>query len=223
MGDNTEYQYTRKLWDSYMLNLRSLNRFILIGLALFGLSVSSANAALCTDLTTDWDISLDFGSSPEITPADAPITNQYSNAGCKVDFKSKGNGLKRNPGGFLTGFNDFGNSFDILFSNDVTEAQFWFNTIPGESVFTILLSNGVPDIVPIETGGGAARTQVFKYPDLTFDQITVNVMAGNGNFQFDDLQFNEALPSAVPIPATVWLFGTALIGLIGFGKRRKAA
>jgi hypothetical protein len=30
-------------------------------------------------------------------------------------------------------------------------------------------------------------------------------------------------PSAVPVPAAVWLFGTALIGLIGFDKRRKAA
>ncbi len=30
-------------------------------------------------------------------------------------------------------------------------------------------------------------------------------------------------PSAVPVPAAVWLFGTALIGLLGFGKRRKAA
>lgn len=28
--------------------------------------------------------------------------------------------------------------------------------------------------------------------------------------------------SPVPIPAAAWLFGTALIGLIGFGKRRKA-
>jgi hypothetical protein len=27
-------------------------------------------------------------------------------------------------------------------------------------------------------------------------------------------------PSAVPIPAAVWLFGTALIGLVGFGKRK---
>ncbi len=26
----------------------------------------------------------------------------------------------------------------------------------------------------------------------------------------------------VPVPAAVWLFGTALIGLVGFGKRRKA-
>jgi hypothetical protein len=27
----------------------------------------------------------------------------------------------------------------------------------------------------------------------------------------------------VPVPAAVWLFGTALIGLVGFSKRRKAA
>ena len=30
-------------------------------------------------------------------------------------------------------------------------------------------------------------------------------------------------PSEVPVPAAVWLFGTALIGLVGFSKRRKAA
>jgi hypothetical protein len=29
--------------------------------------------------------------------------------------------------------------------------------------------------------------------------------------------------SAVPVPAAIWLFGTALIGLVGFGKRRKVA
>jgi len=29
--------------------------------------------------------------------------------------------------------------------------------------------------------------------------------------------------SPVPVPAAVWLFGTALIGMIGFGRRRKAA
>lgn len=28
-------------------------------------------------------------------------------------------------------------------------------------------------------------------------------------------------PSAVPIPAAVWLFGTALVGFIGFSRRRK--
>jgi hypothetical protein len=34
--------------------------------------------------------------------------------------------------------------------------------------------------------------------------------------------FNVESLSTVPIPAAVWLFSTALIGLVGFGKRRKA-
>jgi hypothetical protein len=46
---------------------------------------------------------------------------------------------------------------------------------------------------------------------------------GSG-FLVDDLSLNGLTsPSAVPVPAAVWLFGTALIGLVGFGKRRKAA
>ena len=35
-----------------------------------------------------------------------------------------------------------------------------------------------------------------------------------------DIQFGTLAP--VPVPAAVWLFGTALIGLAGIGKRRKA-
>jgi hypothetical protein len=44
--------------------------------------------------------------------------------------------------------------------------------------------------------------------------------------QIDDIRTNgfpPPPPSAVPVPAAVWLFGTTLIGLVGFGKRRKAA
>ena len=29
--------------------------------------------------------------------------------------------------------------------------------------------------------------------------------------------------SAVPVPAAVWLFGSGLIGLIGFAKRKKGS
>jgi hypothetical protein len=41
-----------------------------------------------------------------------------------------------------------------------------------------------------------------------------------------DTYFDVALVtnhSAVPIPAAVWLFGTALIGLVGFNRQKKAA
>jgi hypothetical protein len=33
----------------------------------------------------------------------------------------------------------------------------------------------------------------------------------------------SASVNPVPVPAAIWLFGTALIGLVGFGKRMKAA
>jgi hypothetical protein len=33
----------------------------------------------------------------------------------------------------------------------------------------------------------------------------------------------DITPSVVPVPAAIWLFGTAMIGLVGFGKRREAA
>jgi hypothetical protein len=32
---------------------------------------------------------------------------------------------------------------------------------------------------------------------------------------------NLSVVSSVPVPAAIWLFGTALIGLVGFSKRRK--
>jgi len=43
------------------------------------------------------------------------------------------------------------------------------------------------------------------------------------NFLVDDIELNGSSIPAVPVPAAIWLFGTGLIGLIGFTKRRKAA
>jgi hypothetical protein len=49
------------------------------------------------------------------------------------------------------------------------------------------------------------------------------------NSRFEALLIGEAdslkslAVSAVPVPAALWLFGTGLIGLIGFSKRGKSA
>jgi hypothetical protein len=40
---------------------------------------------------------------------------------------------------------------------------------------------------------------------------------------YDGGKFGDWVGSVIPVPAAFWLFGTALIGLVGFGKRRKAA
>ena len=47
------------------------------------------------------------------------------------------------------------------------------------------------------------------------------VDAQSDHFYIDNVRADAA--SAVPVPAAIWLFGTALIGMVGFGKRKKAA
>jgi hypothetical protein len=44
-----------------------------------------------------------------------------------------------------------------------------------------------------------------------------------GGLVFNQLYYVTGPVGIVPVPAAVWLFGTALIGLVGFSKRRKAA
>ena len=50
---------------------------------------------------------------------------------------------------------------------------------------------------------------------LTWDSLDPD----SSNIGIDDVVYNGSTdPSPVPVPAAIWLFGTALIGLAGFGK-----
>ena len=45
---------------------------------------------------------------------------------------------------------------------------------------------------------------------------------------FDGTPYTEVYniavtPSAIPVPAAVWLFGSGLLGLVGVARRRKSA
>ena len=54
--------------------------------------------------------------------------------------------------------------------------------------------------------------------DIAFASLGLTGSLEDTNLGLISYQF-----SVVPLPAAAWFFGTALIGLIGFGKRRKAA
>ncbi len=77
---------------------------------------------------------------------------------------------------------------------------------------------------------GSVSWDLSSYTGLTLlglDFRLINMDAGiifNGTTTtISNLAIVDNLPSPVPVPAAVWLFGTALVGLVGYSKRRKAA
>ncbi len=72
------------------------------------------------------------------------------------------------------------------------------------------------------------------YSTFTTSVISRSLLIGNGSnpisdgsspFSLDFINNDQFVyadwqVSAVPVPAAIWLFGSALIGLIGFGKRK---
>jgi len=46
---------------------------------------------------------------------------------------------------------------------------------------------------------------------------------GGGGIEMDHLQYGNMNLNPIPVPAAFWLFGTALIGLAGFSRRRKTS
>jgi hypothetical protein len=221
MGDNTEYQYTRNLWDSYMLNLRSLNRFILIGLALFGLSVSSVNAMVLTfDDVPGGSIQNSAGPMPTyngfnfettlfwIDVEGSPAWNYGAHSG---DFV-----LINNAGGIRSitdsGGADF--TFDGLWAKKWATAK---ESGGADSLFGTLSGyNNGGQVWSIGTGLNGS----YEFYGAQLGLIDELQLGFGTNFMVDDISLNV---SAVPAPAAVWLFGTGILGLIGFSKRRKAA
>jgi len=82
---------------------------------------------------------------------------------------------------------------------------------------------GLSDIFEWETTSSQNQTS----PDgwLIGDNGVLSTDLGNSWFTEPDNKqmFSiDATPSAVPVPAAVWLFGSGLIGLAGVAKRKKA-
>ena len=195
---------------------------------MFGLSVSSVNATPIIDEDfglTSPDFLVDFGIG--LYPNLTIITNQFSSSNVNFAggprYTTTGEDFPAVAGGYLFGDKTIGGSpFDILFSIDVTDALFSFRTNPGTSTFTAFLDGALQETFMAATDADQTPGRYYGFENIIFDKITVSANTSSGTNIIDNLQFNAASPSAVPVPAAVWLFGTALIGLVGFGRRRKA-
>ncbi len=92
----------------------------------------------------------------------------------------------------------------------------------------INIAGGTSQIGTVPAVGGGINDQgrvfIGFISDIPLDFLAVYPTALNTAVDIVDFTFGTAgTPNAVPVPAAVWLFGTGLIGLIGFRKRRIAA
>ncbi len=85
---------------------------------------------------------------------------------------------------------------------------------------------------PVHTCVGSVRTNEFGAAQSGFflDGFGLSVVLDTLNEQYIALNYLGSdnhgvmlVRTPVPIPAAVWLFGSGLLGLIGFSKRKKVA
>lgn len=127
---------------------------------------------------------------------------------------------------------DYGNLYridDVLLSvdnNDRYDVEYSTDGAGWTNLFTIDRSDGE---IPASPGGMDTMSTVFGDAEYVpgIDFLAVNAqylrIFGVGPDQFYSVGELQAFGSVVPVPAAVWLFGTALAGLFGFSKRRKTA
>lgn len=89
--------------------------------------------------------------------------------------------------------------------------------------FIQLFLDGILLVKALDTDQAISRGNVLNFfvDDLKFGQL--ESFSGSADFiriHEDSTTFGTSPISPVPVPAALWLFGTALIGLIGFGKRK---
>ena len=121
---------------------------------------------------------------------------------------------------------------ELVFDQDVVVDNLWFNNNHDGGFGTN--SDGSEDMVTIGVGPLAT---VVDDPGGVFNGNAFDLALGVGIGPFTVLQgeklwiaFNNEQfylsameVSAVPVPAAIWLFGSALVGFVGFGRRRSIA
>ncbi|MDC1287907.1 PEP-CTERM sorting domain-containing protein [Gammaproteobacteria bacterium] len=229
-----------------MTCFKEFTRFILISLALLGLSVSSVNAALSS---IDWQSSGDnlltvddtglqwLDLSQTIGQSYNQVLAQLGPGGTLSGFRyataAEVEGLWDSAGGDNAHYDGFSTNNNGVFD---TLAPFWGDTYCA-GVIGCQPSDGYAHTLTSDVGvgpiGGVTYQNLALAYDLSSDTSrtsTSDYFLAMQSLLHPDLSYSDLtgapIASAlvrlntVPVPAAVWLFGTALVGLVGFSRRK---
>ena len=93
--------------------------------------------------------------------------------------------------------------------------------------YTNSFTSSSQDSINLGTFGNPATTSSYKYGTLSlsfkvYDGEVLN-FSSSVSAHAQDYNSIPATLTAVPVPAALWLFSSALVGLVGLGRPRKAA
>ena len=199
-----------------MLLFRSFNRFILIGIALLSLYVPPANAATLNiaggQLTGADGVDVN-GTLYNVDFIDGTCVAIFGGCDATSDFTfttssdavAAASALLEQV--FLGGYDEFPEA-----TAGCTDAIVCRVHTPYDLISDIVLTLRADNFSPASGN-----------PDLTAGDgfLSASDLSGNTNSVY--ARWSPAAVNPVPVPAAVWLFSTALIGLVGFCKRRKVA
>ena len=217
-----------------MLYFRSINRFILISLALLGLSVSSVNAAVMSAdyrVSGDGSITIDTVSGYEwldLTLSTGRSFNDVSNEfGAGGDFEGWRYASPSEVGDFFSSAGGAGTYTGAQGTNvewitrlmslwgitGQTSDTNFSDAINTDPIFNQDRSlSRLQDLVP-DDGVDLAYLQFQGWPNTEVAPTVGSAL----------VRVSTVPVPQVPVPAAIWLFGTALIGFVGMSRRRKVA
>ena len=178
-----------------------------------------------TGLTSP-DVSIDFGSN--LFADGTVITNQFEVSDGVIFGATYQYGTAPNLGGSISGgvLGTVAATFtpgSIFFTSAVSEAVFSWRTNPGTTTFEALLNLASVESFTAATNADiSAAGKFYGFGGILFDEIRLTINLADTAFTLDNLQYNL---TAVPLPAALPLFLSALagLGLMGWRRRRQEA
>ena len=164
---------------------------------LFKFTNSGPNASFISDIYFDNDSGTGVGSTL------ASIASLNESTGVSFQFPINGNGDL--PGGNNVNFDTTGSGASALEAQNQSGAANGINNTGNEMLgilFNLQMGKDFSDVLS-ELANGDLRVGIH-----------VQGFSNGGSESF--------VNAPVPVPAAVWLMGTGLIGLIGFGRKRRS-
>ncbi|MGV7235664.1 MAG: VPLPA-CTERM sorting domain-containing protein [Nitrosomonadaceae bacterium] len=111
-----------------------------------------------------------------------------------------------------------------VFNQNLSSVHYWIDIYPSR---TPGISSNVAEIMtPFALIGTELRTVALRNVETDFydraDLLYIDVNMDTTN-RLSYVFADWTKVSAVPLPATIWLFGSGLLGLIGMSRRKKSA